>query len=342
MSKSKILSLCVLCFATALPLVAENITVPVAAPERQDIYRWVTAPATTRANQEVLLNAKIAGYLTAITVDRGSPVTAGMHIATVEAPEMNADVLRLRAELEVAKAEHARLMAARAKAPDLIVPRDVDEADGRVRVAAANLERMETLMSFGRVTAPFAGIVTGRWADPGAYIAVPTGGGKNGALVTIADIATVRVLVPVPEKEAPFVKVGNPVVITFDALTEPIKATVSRHGHMVDSQSGTLAVEVDVANAALTLMPGMFARVRLGSEMHGKVLTVPLSSVLTEGKVTSVFTIAGGIAKKVAVKVGLNDGTRIELVTGVTETDSVASIITGLADGKAVTVAAKP
>jgi RND family efflux transporter MFP subunit len=217
----------------------------------------------------------------------------------------------------------------------------VDEVDGRVKVATAYLERMETLISFGRVTAPFAGIITTRWADPGAYIAVPTGGSKNGALVTLADIATLRVIVPVPEKEATYMKVGSPVLVVFEAAPQPIKATVSRHGHVVDSQSGTLSVEVDVPNPTMALMPGMFARVRMATECHAQVLTLPVSAVLTEGKANSVFMLSDGKALKLAVKLGFNDGERVEITAGINDKEVVALVAQGLAEGTKVTVVDK-
>ena len=324
------------------PIMAESLTVQTAVVERQDIYRWIAVPATTRAIQEVIVHAKIAVYLTAITVDRGSRVAKDDHLASVDVPEMRADRVRLQAELDVAKAEQARLNAAKAKAVDLIVPRMVDEADARVRVAAANLERTDTLLSFGKITAPFSGIVTNRWADPGAFIPVPTSGGTSGALMTIVDLTTIRVIVPVPEKEASFIAVGRPALVRFEALPEPIAATVARHGHVVDSGSGTLPVEVDIANPDLKLMPGMFARVRLATESHPKVLVIPLGAVLTEGAVTSVFTVVGGVAKKVVVKIGISDGTRSEVLSGLVEQDVVAVIVPGLADGKNITPAGKP
>lgn len=327
---------------SALPLMAEALTVQTASAERQDISRWIAVPATTRANQEVVLHAKLAGYLTAITVDRGSQVAKDDLIATVDAPEMRADRVRLQAELDVAKADQARLIAAKAKAADLIVARTVDEADGRVRVAAANLERIDTLLSFGKITAPFSGIITQRWVDPGAFIAVPSGGGAAGALVTIADLATIRVIVPVPEKEAAFIAVGRPAMVRFEVLPEPIAATVSRHSHVVESTSGTLPVEIDVTNPGIKIMPGMFARVRLATEGHSKALTIPIGALLIEGMTTSVFTVVDGTANKVPVKSGLNDGVRVEVLSGLAERDVVALIVPGLADGKPVTVAGKP
>ena len=336
-----ILPVCLLS-VSILPLLAESLTVQTVAAERQDISRWIAVPATTRANQEVVLHAKLAGYLTAITVDRGSQVAKDDLIATVDAPEMRADRLRLLAELDVAKADQARLAAAKAKAADLIVARTVDEADGRVRVAAANLERIDTLLSFGKVTAPFSGIVTQRWVDPGAFIAVPSGGGSAGALVTIADLAIIRVIVPVPEKEAAFIAIGCPAIVRFDALPDPIAATVTRHGHVVESTSGTLPVEIDVANPGLKLMPGMFARVRLATEAHSRVLTIPVAALFAEGAASSVFTVVGGTATKVPVKIGLNDGARVEVLSGLADQDVIALIVPGLADGKPVMVASKP
>jgi membrane fusion protein, multidrug efflux system len=333
----RLLPTCLL-FVTILPAIAESLSVQTVAPERQDLSRWITVTATTRANQEVVLYSKIAGYLSEITVDRGSVVAKDAHLATVDAPELRADRQRIEAEVAVATADLTRLNAAKSKAADLIVPRTIDEADGRVRMATASLARIDTLLTFGHVTAPFAGIVTRRWVDPGAYIAVPSGSAPAGAIATLTDLTTIRVIVPVPEKEAPFIAIGRTAVVRFEARAEPVTASVSRHGHVIDSTSGTLAVEIDISNPDLVVMPGMFARVRLATETHTKVLTIPNAALLSEGAATSVFTVVDGIAHKVALKTGLNDGTRVEILSGLGEQDRVTLIVPGLADGKAVTV----
>ena len=187
---------------------------------RGEIVRSITLPGNVRAWQEATLFAKVTGYLKAITVDKGDEVAAGALIADIEVPELLADRLKTQAEVEVAAINYRRVAEARKKAPDLVIPRTVDDADARQKIAAANLARIETLLGFTRITAPFAGIITRRFVDPGAFIPAATAGStaQNAAIVSLADFSTVRVSVAVPEPDVPFITRDAPAVVTLQEL----------------------------------------------------------------------------------------------------------------------------
>src|SRR6185503_19346211 len=152
------------------------IEVKVTRPTRGEIIRYVTLPGGIRANQQATLYAKVAGYLESISVDKGDRVQAGQSLAEIEVPELLADLARYKAEVKVADTDYQRASAAQKKAPDLVTPQSVDEAKGRLDIASANLEHTETLLRYAKVTAPFAGIVTARFVDSGAFIPSATSG----------------------------------------------------------------------------------------------------------------------------------------------------------------------
>ena len=104
--------------------------VQVTGPRRGDIHRFVALPGSLRANQQVTLHAKVAGYLRTISVDRGDVVKAGQVLAELDLPELAAERARHEAEVRVARSEVERLKAAQAKAPDLVTPQSVDAAAG--------------------------------------------------------------------------------------------------------------------------------------------------------------------------------------------------------------------
>src|SRR5687767_12154491 len=200
-------------FAGAAPAAVE---VAVTTPKRGDIHRYVTLPGTLRANQQVTLHAKVAGYLKSIAVDVGDTVKAGQSLAELELPELVAERASHDAELRIAKAEADRVKAARAKAPDLITPQAADTAEARLALAQAAIGENEALLRFSKITAPFNGVVTRRYVDPGAFVPAATGGSNPAAaaIVTIMDYSTIRAHVAVPEIEAARVKVGVPVILT--------------------------------------------------------------------------------------------------------------------------------
>src|SRR5688572_29694815 len=118
---------------TAVTLSAQTAPeVGVTSPRRGEIHRYVTLPGTLRANQQVTLHAKVAGYLKSIAVDKGDTVKSGQLLAELEMPEVVAERASHEAELRIAKAESDRMKAARAKAPDLITPQASDTAEARL------------------------------------------------------------------------------------------------------------------------------------------------------------------------------------------------------------------
>jgi RND family efflux transporter MFP subunit len=321
----------------ALPCAAA--TVPVASPTKGIIHRWVTVPSRLGANQEVVLHAKVGGYLKTIAVDTGDTVKSGQEIAILEVPELEADRIKAVAEVEVATTELNRLKTARERAPGLVLPQSIDDADGRLRIAEAGLKRTEVLLGYARITAPFDGLITARHADPGAYI--PAGGTTTeGATVTISDLSVLRARVPVPEQEAAFIKPGTLARILVSSTAPPIETKVSRHGRSVSSGSATLTVEVDVPNADGKLLSGIYVKTQLAAETHTDALLIPAAALLTEKTSSSVFVVKDGKAVKTKITPGFNDGKHAEILDGLAggETLVVLTELT-LTDGQAVTIA---
>lgn len=330
-------------FLAAMPLGAQNagsVDVRMVRPQRGEIFRYVTLPGTFRADQQATLYPKVAGYLKSVSVDKGDRVKAGQVLAEIEVPELVAERGRYRAEVEVARLAAQRLTAAQAKSPDLIVPAAVDEAKARLQIAQANLERVETLLNYGKITAPFAGIVTMRFADPGAFVAAPSAGGtaQNAALFTLMDIDTVRLQVAVPEIEAVRVRPGQPVQVSLEELPgKTFSGRVSRLGFALDEASRTMLVEADFKNPGGEFRPGMYAKARLGVERHAEALLLPVDAIVMEKAAASAFIVADGKAQKLALTVGFNDGQQVEVITGLNADQSV--ILVGklsLAPGQAV------
>lgn len=311
-------------------------------PERGDIQRWLTRPAQVRAQQQAVLYAKITGYLKSLAVDEGDVVRAGDLLAEIEVPELLAQGAKRRAELEAARIEHDRQSEARRKSPDLVTPQLVDAAKARLDLAQADLQAHETHVSFTRITAPFAGVITRRWVDPGAFIPAATASSspQTSALLTLMDFNTVRIEVAVPEPEVPFVKAGCTVHLSCDSLRDQIlSGKITRFAHALDDMTRTMNAQIEMPNPGLALRPGMFIEVRIALEQHKGTLLVPAEALISEKLKTSVFFAVEGKAKKTAVKVGFNDSTRVEIIEGVKPEDSV--ILAGklsLSDGQAITI----
>ena len=326
--------------STSLVAAPAAVEVTVTSPRRGDIHRFVTLPGTLRANQQVTLHAKVAGYLKAIAVDKGDSVKAGQVLAEIEMPEIVAERAKHEAELNIAKVESQRLKTARDKAPDLITPAATDTAAARLAIAQANLAHNATLLKYSKITAPFAGVVTMRYVDTGAFVPAATASGNPAAaaIVTLMDYSTVRARVAVPEIEAARVKVGQPVVLTTDALAgKTFRGKVSRHTGALDEATRALIVEADFPNEDGTLRPGMYAIIKIGVEHHTNTLLVPAAALVREKAAGFLFTFADGKATRVPVKYGFNDGANVEILEGVAENARVIIPKGPLTSGQAVT-----
>jgi membrane fusion protein (multidrug efflux system) len=316
--------------------------VEIVSPKRGPIIRYVTLPGEIKAYQQATLYAKVAGYLKTISVDKGDVAKEGELLAEIEVPELLAERARWNAEVEVAAIDYKRLSESQKKAPDLVVPQTVDDAHGKLEIARANLERIETLLKYARIVAPFSGVITRRMVDPGAFIPAATSGStaQNAAIVTLTDFNRVRLQVAVPEMEASLIAVEQPVKLSVEGLPGRIfEGKVTRFSYALDELSKTMLTEIELPNPKLELRPGMYAMVKIGIERKADALLVPVDALVMEKSGASVFLVAENKAKKTRVQTGFNDGTQVEIVSGLPPSQPV--ILVGkraLSDGQPVKV----
>jgi RND family efflux transporter MFP subunit len=295
-------------------------------PKCGEIVRRVTLPGNVMAYQEVTLYAKVTGYLKTIGVDKGDSVKEGDTLAEIEAPEMLADLVKAKAEAEAAQLDYKRVNEAQKKASDLVVPQTVDAAKAKSGVAVAGLQRIETLLTYAKITAPFSGVITKRWADPGALIpaATSSSAAKSAAVVTLMDFSAVRVDVAIPDTEAPFVKKDLPVKVTVDELPgRTFQGTITRFSYALDESTKTMTTEIEISNSDLALRPGMWASVEIELQKKENAVLIPAEALVTEKNKNSVFVVREKKAQKVSITTGFDDGVNVEVLKGCGPGDAV-------------------
>jgi membrane fusion protein, multidrug efflux system len=301
----------------APPKTAAPVSVQTVLPKRGEIARSITLPSfRILAYQQATLYAKVSGYLKTLTVDKGDAVKEGQLLAEIEVPELLADEVQYKTETAVSRTNYERMAEARQKAPDLVVPQTVDDLRGQWEVAQAKLQRTQTLLQYARITAPFTGIITARFVDPGAFIPAATAGStpQSAAMLKLMDYTRVRVQVFVPEAEVPFIKNGLPVQLTLEELPgRGFTGTVTRFAHALDETTKTMLTEIEMSNPTGELRPGAYASVRLEVERKPDALLLPVQALAVEKAGTFVFTVADGKAKKTPVHTGFNDGVNVEV-----------------------------
>lgn len=322
-----------------LPLIllttsAIALDLPATKPQKGTIHRWISLPASFAPWQQVELKARVAGYIEKITVDKGDVVTAQQQLIQIEVPELKADLIGHRAEVAAAEIEVKRLHEARAKSPDLILPQSVDDAEAKLAIAKAGMERTNALIDLAQIKAPFAGTITDRRVDPGAFAAA---GGDT--LLQLTDVSTLRLQVPVIEIETALLKVGQQVEAKVDALGGAIvKGTITRIAGTLDAATRTMLIEADFKNHDGKLRPGMFATARIAVEQHDNTTIIPVTGLVKEKANSFVFKHVDGKAMKTAIKPGFNDGVNVEVPELKAEDVILLPGTTVLADKQAVTV----
>jgi RND family efflux transporter MFP subunit len=289
------------------------------------ITRAITLPAQVLPDQQATLYAKVSGYLQSISVDKGDRVNAGAVLARIEVPELLSSRAKQQAELRAAEAEYGRLQESLQRAPDLVVPLMVDQSRGRMEVARASLEQSETMLRYATLTAPFTGIVTQRFVDPGALIQAGTSNGA--AIVTLMDFRKVRLQVAVPELEASRVAAGQPVSVTSENVPgKTFDGKVARFTYALDMASRTMLAEVSLDNPELLLRPGMLVTAKLGIERREQASVIPSEAVAMEKTNAFVFVVEGDKAAKRPIKLGFSDGKNVEVLNGVNASDALVLV----------------
>jgi RND family efflux transporter MFP subunit len=327
-------------------------TVAVAKVQREDLANDLWLTGEFHPYQEVSLHAKVAGYLKSISVDYGSPVKAGDKIAELEVPELEdeqlkansalqarlQDVSRAEADFTQADAVYKRTLDVRKQNPKYVAEQEVDDAKAkrdamngalgaaqkRVEEARSELNKTKTLRDYATITVPFNGVITRRYADPGALIQAGTA--SNTQAMPIVDIAQqdlLRLVFPVPESNAPLIQKDLPVEVSVTALNETFPGKIARYSDKVERETRTMHTEVDVPNPDGRYKPGMYAFVRLILQEQKNALAVPVLAVATGAKPTVLVLNKDGVIEERPVTLGLQTPDKVEIRSGVAEGDLV-------------------
>ena len=326
-------------------------TVAVAPPNAKALNPTIDLPGRLEAHSRAPIFARVSGYLKGWSADIGTRVKAGDVIAEIEAPDLDQQLLQARADL-ASQQSSARLSEAtltRRKslvASNFVSAQEIDErtADLANKKAAAtsgqaNVERLEALAGYKKITVPFDGVVTSRETDVGALI--NAGGGTGPAMFVVSDISKLRVYVNVPQNYVPAIRIGAKAVLTMPEYpNRTFAATVEASSQSVDVSSGTTRMQLALDNANGELMPGGYANVRLPLQRDAVPLHIPASALIFNKDGLRVATV--GPDDKVLFKtvtIARDLGREIELASGLAADDRVITAPPdGIADGDQVRV----
>jgi RND family efflux transporter MFP subunit len=275
-----------------------------------------------------------------------SGADAGARRAKEEIGRAEGDLERAKSTHAAAHSAYARLSDAAKTRQGLVAQQELDDAQAKdleaeaqvssakaalsaaqqeLEVAQANQRQVSALSDYTHITAPFAGVITIRYADTGALVAAGTSSSTQATpVVRLAQISVLRLVLPVPESLAGQIHLRDPVKVHVQALNRDIDGKVSRFADSLDLQTRTMETEIDCDNRDGRLIPGMYTETRLSLLQKNNALTVPLESVLRNGDDATVLAVnSQNVLEERHVKLGIEDNARVEVVSGLAEGDRV-------------------
>jgi RND family efflux transporter MFP subunit len=283
--------------------------------------RKLTLQGEARAFAAVTLYAKVSGYLKAVKVDKGDRVKAGQVLASIEAPEIDKQIASASAD-----AKNKRVNAKRfeALAPsNMVSAQEVEAARAGADVAEANEASISTQGGYRVLRAPFAGVITARFADPGALIQNAASGALP--IVSVANADRLRVYVYLDQSSAGYVHVGDVADVKVPERAGFVrKAAVTRVAGELAVKTRTMLTEIDVDNEDGAILPGSFVSVSLELKVPALV-QIPVEALVVRGDKTLVAAVdAENKVHFRPVVVADDDGTMVRLVSGLAAGDRVA------------------
>src|SRR5215475_298080 len=271
------------------------------------------------------------------------------------------DLARVKAVHETLHLQYKRLSDVAKTKAGLIAQQELDDAQGKdlageaqvdasqaaldaaqSELASTQVKRQhdQVLFDSSRITAPFAGVVTQRYANLGTLIQAGTSSSTQAMpLVHLSEDDVFRLVIPIPESYVRYIKIGDPATVSVAALGKTFTGEVKRFSPDVVANTRTMHTEVDVRNTDGSLVPGLYAEATLLIEQKKNALSVPLQAISRSGDQSSIFVVGPGNKLEVKqVMLGIQTANDAEISSGISPDEQiVVSDRSGLKAGQVVT-----
>lgn len=295
------------------------IPVETSAPVRGDVYAMYTGTAPIEAYAEADVIAKVAGEVRELLVEEGDEVSKGQVLARLDGDRLRLELNESEAKLRKLQRDYERNIDLKAKG--LISDGDFEKIKYEMEAleAAFNLASLE--LDYTQIRAPIDGVVAERFIKLGNTIS------EGDALFRVTSLDPLVAYLHVPEREYRHIDPGQPVGIEIDALAgERIAAAVSRVSPVVDPQTGTFKITVEIVDTERRIKPGMFGRIGVIYDMHENALQVPRSAIIEDQGAASVFVVEGDRAVRRPVVTGYGNRGMVEINSGLRDGEQVVTV----------------
>jgi len=327
-------------------------TVIVAKPRIGAPSQELILPGNLQAYTDSPIYARTNGYLKKWYFDIGARVKQGQLLATIESPEIDQELAQAKADLATAQANQKYALTQASRYQELLKSNAVATQDTdnfttqaaatttQVRSAQANVDRLEQLVGFESVYAPFDGTVTARNVDIGTLINAGAGTTPGSELFHLDSENVLRVYVNVPQVYSGSTVPGVTATLTLAEMPgRTFNGKIVRTAKAIDLTSRTLLVEVDVDNRKGELYPGAYAQVHFKLNTSHPAMIVPVATLMFRSEGLRVAIVENNKAKLVPITIGRDDGRTVEVVEGLNPSDEVIQTPPdSLIDGETVQV----
>lgn len=309
-----------------------RVPVEISAPIRGDIFATYSGTAPIEAFAEADVIAKVDGEVRSLHVEEGDMVERNQVLASLDGDRLRLELSESEARLRKMQRDFERNKELQAKG--LISEGDFEKIQYDMEALDASFNLASLELDYTRIRAPISGVVSERFIKLGNTI-------KTGDPVyRVTSLDPLVAYLYVPEREFRQIAAGQPVQIDVDALAgEPIVASVTRISPIVDPETGTFKITIELRDAARNIKPGMFGRMSIVYDQHENALQIPRSAIVERAGIQSIFVVEDGVGIRRNVQTGFSGNGMIEITDGLTDGEIVITVgHVGLKDESKVVV----
>ena len=295
------------------------VPVETSVPVRGDVYAMYTGTAPIEAFAEADVIAKVGGEVRQLLVEEGDEVRKGQVLARLDGERLKLELNESEAKLRKLQRDYERNIDLQSKG--LISDGDFEKIKYEMEAleAAFNLASLE--LDYTQIRAPIDGVVARRFVKLGNTIS------EGDALFKVTSLEPLVAYLHVPEREYRNVDPGQTVGIEIDALGgDTIVATVSRVSPVVDPQTGTFKITVEIIDQQRRIKPGMFGRIGVIYDVHDDALQIPRSAIIEDQGKASVFVVEDDHAARRLVETGYSNKGMVEIISGLQDGEQVVTV----------------
>ena len=295
------------------------VPVETSSPVRGDIYAVYSGTAPIEAYAEADVIAKVEGEIRELFVEEGDEVTKDQVLARLDGDRLRLELNESQARLRKLQRDFERNQDLREKG--LLSEGDFEKIQYELEALQASYNLASLELDYTQIRAPINGVVSERYVRLGNTIEV------GDPVFRVTSLDPLVAYLHVPEREYRQLSPGQPVAIDIDALAgERIIADVTRVSPIVDPETGTFKITVEIRDSERRIKPGMFARLSIVYDRHENALQVPRSAIVDDMGSPSVFVVEGDVAIRKVVETGFSEKGMIEITAGLDDADMVITI----------------